>query len=619
MCGIIAVLRRRNDQDPPDGGDIIGAIDEALASLRGDAGLHDRLRSAAERLGSADAALRGVPGARALLSDADLASAVEARATAVDDLLRQIERDLDAGKADVAADAIEGVNAALVQAKDALWALWRDRLRTGIAVRDLAGPEAGPAAVAGYLSVQLALSALDRLEVRGRDSAGLHLLVENPAVDLDSPEVTAEIDRRSVPLFTMGAVRRVAGRLSFVYKAAAEIGELGDNTAALRSAIRDDDLLRRALSGDNSELTVLGHTRWASVGIISEANAHPLNSEEDAGEVGPYLVAALNGDVDNYAELRAEAGLRIPSDITTDAKVIPTLVSRRQQHGKPLTDAFRETVATFDGSVAIGASSADDPSTLHLALRGSGQALYVGLADDAFVVASEPYGVVEVTDTYLRMDGESATGRDGSSGQVVVLDRDGAGAVDGITRMAYDGTDLPVTTTDLTTAEITTRDIDRKGFPHFLLKEVSEAPQSMRKTLRGKVVERDGLLAVALPDQTVPAGLAERLAAGEIRRILAIGQGTAAVAGQALAAVFSDAFFGSGVVVEAIPATELSGFGLVDDMSDTLVVAISQSGTTTDTNRTVDLVRSRGAAIIGIVNRRNSDLVEKAHGVLYTS
>ncbi len=66
-------------------------------------------------------------------------------------------------------------------------------------------------------------------------------------------------------------------------------------------------------------------------------------------------------------------------------------------------------------------------------------------------------------------------------------------------------------------------------------------------------------------------------------------------------------------------ATELSGFALADDMSDTLVVAVSQSGTTTDTNRTVDLVRSRGALVISVVNRRNSDLVEKSDGVLYTS
>ena len=66
-------------------------------------------------------------------------------------------------------------------------------------------------------------------------------------------------------------------------------------------------------------------------------------------------------------------------------------------------------------------------------------------------------------------------------------------------------------------------------------------------------------------------------------------------------------------------ATELSGFGLRRDMSDTLAVAVSQSGTTTDTNRTVDLLRGRGAAVLAIVNRRSSDLTEKAEGVLYTS
>jgi fructoselysine-6-P-deglycase FrlB-like protein len=71
--------------------------------------------------------------------------------------------------------------------------------------------------------------------------------------------------------------------------------------------------------------------------------------------------------------------------------------------------------------------------------------------------------------------------------------------------------------------------------------------------------------------------------------------------------------------VDPITATELSGFHLRLDMSDTLIVAVSQSGTTTDTNRTVDLARGRGASVLAIVNRRNSDLTDKADGVMYTS
>ena len=62
-----------------------------------------------------------------------------------------------------------------------------------------------------------------------------------------------------------------------------------------------------------------------------------------------------------------------------------------------LGEAFRRTVAEFEGSVAIGAAAADHPDSSYLALRGSGQALYVGLADDCYIVASEPYGVVEET------------------------------------------------------------------------------------------------------------------------------------------------------------------------------------------------------------------------------
>ena len=253
-----------------------------------------------------------------------------------------------------------------------------------------------------------------------------------------------------------------------------------------------------------------------------------------------------------------------------------------------------------------------------LALRGSGQALYVGLAEDAYVVASEPYGVVEETSTYLRMDGETSPGAS-APGQIVVLDRAGAGTTEGIRRFAYDGTPLPVRDGDLTTATITTRDIDRGEFPHFLLKELSEAPQSFRKTLRGRIEEHNGTLAVALGPEALPDTIVERLRNRTIKRVLVIGQGTAAVAGQAIAAAIDGEVGAARLLVGALPATELSGFALDDDMADALVVAVSQSGTTTDTNRTVDLVRARGASVIGIVNRRNSDLVEKAHGVLYTS
>lgn len=624
MCGIVAVLRRPSDRTPPELAGLLDLLAAATADLERGLGAEPPavadLVTAAGHLGTVDAALRGGPGVRALIADvagcAAIAAAVRHQAAIVSEFDARWDRDPA-----VALAGTEALNHALALVKDRLWALRADRLRTADAVADLAGDTRTPAALDGFLSVQVALSAIDRLEVRGRDSAGIEIVVADHALDPTAVEL-AIVERGDV-LHRSRSVRAVPGAVCFVYKAAAEIGELGDNVAMLRAAITDDALLHEALANDDARVTVLGHTRWASVGIISEANAHPLDHAELDRFGAVYAAAALNGDVDNYAELVGLHRLAIAPEITTDAKVIPTLVARAIDGGDAPVDAFRDAVASFEGSVAIGAHTSAAPGQAFFALRGSGQGLYVGLAEDAFVVASEPYGLVEETHAYLRLDGETPANPDnpgGSRGQIVVLDAARAGSLAGITRLAYDGTDLPVDGDELTHAEITTRDIDRGEYPHYLLKEITESPTSFRTTLRGKLVERAGRLEVALGEDTIPAALRARLASGAIGRVVVIGQGTAAVAGQSLAAALAAAV-GPSHPLRVLPmlATELSGFGLAADMTDTLVVAISQSGTTTDTNTTVDLARARGAAVIAIVNRRNSDLVDRADGVLYTA
>ncbi|CAN5791731.1 glutamine--fructose-6-phosphate transaminase (isomerizing) [soil metagenome] len=631
MCGIIAIVRRRSDRTPPTAEELLGLLEPAVASLAGDHGadLARVLDTVAAQVEQADRLLRGTPGVHALVADRVLASTLATLLTTAAERLDAIEATLDAGAAPVDPRALEALNAALVRLKDATWAIRRDRLPTAAAVAELAGRQAGPATLDAFTSVQQSLSALDRLEVRGRDSAGLHVLVRHHGLDLDAPSVAGLLDGRADdPLFTSRAVRTHEGCLGFVYKAAAEIGELGDNTAALRTAITGDALLHRALADERAEAVVLGHTRWASVGIVSEANAHPLDSGEQDRAPGPYVIGVVNGDVDNFADLKSTEALSVPVEITTDSKVVPALVSRRLAEGAGADEAFRRTVSSLDGSVAIAAATADRPDHLLLALRGSGQALYVGIAEDAFIVASEPYGLIEETSRYVRLDGETPARADNptsSRGQIAVLDGARAGQLDGIGRFAYDGTPLPVDETEVHTAGITTRDIDRGDAPHFLLKEIGEAPGSLRKTLRGKVRSRDGLLVADVGTATLPDGLRADLRSGAVTRVLVIGQGTAAVAGQSLARALAAAVDGTGaggrplLDVEALPATEMSGFRMRADMSDTLVIAVSQSGTTTDTNRTVDLVRGRGARVVAIVNRRGSDLTDKADGVLYTS
>ena len=639
MCGIIAIVRGPTTLPVPEAGAVTGMVEAAAAALAravgaadgGVEGLAPTLSEAADRLHEANGLLCGAAGLRLLLESPATVEALKALVEAATVSVEAMEARLDADPSLDPAE-LEQLNESLVRVRDGLWAVGRDRLRAARAVSDflsaagLPATSASPAAVEAYLSVHQALSALDRLEVRGRDSAGLHLLVSGHGLDADHPAVAQALELRgSDESFGSGSVRLVDGVLSIVHKTAAEIGELGDNTAALRAAVAADGLLAAAVSSEKARTLVLGHTRWASVGIISEPNAHPLNSEL-LDESAPYVVGAINGDVDNYAALLDAAGARVPPTITTDSKTVPALMGRRMAQGTEPDEAFRRTVAECEGSVAVAVCTAATPDRLQLALRGSGQALYVGFADDAFVVASEPYGVVEETSRYLRMDGETvAAGANPSAGrgQIVELDASRAGSIDGVVRRSYDGTSLPVAPTEIITASITTRDIDRGDHRHYLLKEISEAPASFRKTLRGRITDTADGPGLSIGPETLPGEVRSGLRDGSVSKVLAIGQGTAAVAAESFAlclrTLLADAASGAALDVRALPATELSAFHLRADMSDTLVVAISQSGTTTDTNRTVDLVRARGGAVVAVVNRRNSDLTDRADGVLYTS
>ena len=677
MCGIVGILMRPHSGPALDASELVEGLVATSRSVESTAtraeridapGLAAALVRAAADLSDRNRQLRARPAVRALVRDAGLRTSVVEALRPCTESVPKLEAVLDAGGAARFGDAgLEAVNRALVSLADAEWAVRRDRLRTASEVAVLAPTEATDAGLDVLIGIQQALSSLDRLEIRGRDSAGLYVLLTRHGLDTRDPAVQAAIvERAGDPTFGHRAAHVAGGRLGLVWKCAQEIGELGDNVRFLRAALADDPLLAAALQGPDVRATILGHTRWASVGRVNEANAHPLNeaetpSEADAraagtGEAGaagqdqggnghagqsgasapPAVVAAINGDIDNHADLRVLEGLGIDGRITTDAKVMPVLMSRRLTRGDGPLDAFRDTIAEFDGSLAVGAictgdqenpdADGHDPHRLYLAIRGSGQGQYVGLADHAFVVASEPYGLVEETSTWLRMDGEATAGSEDSAaarGEVVVLDASRAADLSGISRFAMDGTPLPVGEEEIEQAEITTRDIDRGPFPHFLLKEISEAPQSVRKTLRGKLYENaTGRLRATLGPQSIPDAVARDLGRGAIARVVVTGQGTAAVAGQGIAAAIKGRLRERNLRalrVEAMPATELSGFHLVPDMADTLVVAISQSGTTTDTLTTVNLAQRRGASVIAIVNRRNSDLAGRANGVIYTS
>ena len=563
---------------------------------------------------------------------------------------------------------LERVTGFLIRLRDALWAMERDILLPLDEIRAMGRGNGDGPTREGFRKMRkigLLFSALDRLEVRGRDSAGIQIAFtlkdrsRLPAVldQLKEEGLYGGFERRLHPgdtvdgsiLLSDGTPRNMNPFLSFTYKKASVTGRLGENGAYLKERIRRDRVFQAFLDAPVESEMYLIHTRWASVGSITEDNCHPINNFTLPAGNGPthhesvYLPAreylhygmgnwtvdvALNGDIDNYRDLRAafenEARETISYKVTTDTKIIPLQVARYLERGHSLKTAFRLAVSDFEGSHAIALQSNLEPGTVYLALRGSGQSLYVGLCEDKYLFASEVYGLVESTPWFVKMDGEAerVPGDPSTRGQVFVL-REGGGGLSGIEALCYDGHPLSLEAKSVKKAEITTRDIDRKDYPHYLLKEILEAPLSVRKTLRGKyrIEGSDGSRRVVfnLGGDILSPRLRRALSEGSLRKIFIVGQGTAAVAGAAVADAFSIYLKGLNLRVESRRATDLSGFLLDETLEDTLVVAVTQSGTTTDTNRAVAMAREKGAHLMAIVNRRQSDITHMVEGVFYTS
>ena len=218
MCGIIAVVRRPSTRETPTAAAVIDLVaDQAVRLAPGTPDLSDALADVGRRLAEADALLRGVPGLRLMLADAGLGPALTHHC---DEILAAVVAEEERLERDggLATAEVERRNQSFIAIRDGVWAITRDRLRAAQVVADLSGGARTTGALEAFLSVHQALSAIDRLEVRGRDSAGLHVLVHDHALDLNDPVIAAEIERRSSdPNFGTGSVRLVDGVLSIVH------------------------------------------------------------------------------------------------------------------------------------------------------------------------------------------------------------------------------------------------------------------------------------------------------------------------------------------------------------------------------------------------------------------
>ena len=480
-------------------------------------------------------------------------------------------------------------------------------------------------------SIEQVLENLDRLEVRGRDSAGISiqcLISEHAVGDEQAPvqnlwpiHEIEDIENGVKRIVHSVKVNTESSAVTFIYKVANLVGRLGDNTAALRARIRRDSLLWDA-GRRLCQVNIISHTRWASNGIISLSNCHPTDGSLMGKEHETTLkdVAAqfvLNGDVDNYYNLRSnlveDRGYAVDAAVTTDAKILPLVFRLGTDPNESLEDRFGDVMRLCQGSLAVVMQHPLVPFSLFLGEKGSGQSIFIGRVRDGVILASEVYGLASLTRTSYGLVG---TERGGT--QVLV-------APDAHGGFVFRGRYLDDNGVFEPKAEpiyIHSRDIFRGRYDYYFEKEIHEAPLSVLKTIKGKYrkgigriefntegYESFGALVSRLRDPNLPT----------IRRIMVIGQGTASVAAMGVAHLVARSLAKSRVSVQWSKASEMSGFLSGEPLVDTLLIAISQSGTTTDTNRTVDVAASQGAWIHAIVNRRNSPLVEKSDSHFYTS
>jgi len=621
MCGIAAFLSNEAWASSPDLS-AFAAVEQALAANHGD---WPGVMAALETLAGSFPALGSFSVHAAIAADSEARATFAATAASLARLRRQAEADIAAnGRSDVVEQAKERLS-------DYLWQVETEVLGNLARVAALLPTplaEAGRARHFLAWAMETVLQSLDKLEVRGRDSAGIGIALDlagDAAVDSGLPaDLKADLTRRL--LAGEGADRQMLVQrtgsggwaLRATYKVANLVGHLGDNGAALRAAITADRLLW-AIAPRLKAVNIVSHTRWASNGIINVPNCHPVDGRTRGdGDNSDARAASfvLNGDVDNYPTLVATSvqsrKLSIDPAVSTDAKILPVVFALDTDAEASLDARFQGVMRRCHGSFAIVLQHLAHPRHLLVGQKGSGQALYLGQVPDGFVVASEVYGIAALCRAYRPMNSG------GELGVVVELDTGDGHRLSGHA-LAGGGAWNPGTES----IQIFARDIFRGESPTFIEKEVGEAPASVRKTLAGKYLRDDGghvrflingfgngdLLLRRLDARDQPA----------VKRIIVCGQGTAAIAAMGVAHLVRRAVAPAGITVEAGKASELFGFMADGRFDDAIVVAVSQSGTTTDTNRIVDLAKARGAWVHAIVNRRNSALVQKAHSFLYTS
>ena len=383
-----------------------------------------------------------------------------------------------------------------------------------------------------YSAQDVVLEGLRRLEYRGYDSAGI-AVIDNGTLDF----------------------RKKAGK----------VAALDEEIAA--------DPLPKALLG-------IGHTRWATHGAPTDANAHPHLSD------GGKLAVVHNGIIENYAELKADLetqGCTFASE--TDTEVAAHLLNKHLQETDDLTKAMQRTCAQLEGAFTLLAVHTDYPDRIVAARRNS--PLVVGLGENENFLGSDVSGFIDYTKSAVELGND----------QIVTI------TADSYEITSFDGTPAegkPFTVEwDIAAAE-------KGGYNFFMQKEIHDQPAAVRDTLMGRLDENGKL---SLDELHIDESILR-----SVDKIIVIACGTAAYAG--LVARYAIEHW-CRIPTEVELAHE---FRYRDPIVNekTLVVALSQSGETMDTLMAVNHAKEQGAKVIAICNTNGSSIPRQADANIYT-
>jgi glucosamine--fructose-6-phosphate aminotransferase (isomerizing) len=370
-------------------------------------------------------------------------------------------------------------------------------------------------------------------------------------------------------------------RLEYRGYDSAGVSVLADDVVGSVHAVGNLQKLRDAVAQSNGHLhgtTGVGHTRWATHGRVTEANAHPHSDTSNRVHI------VLNGIVENWTDLRERleaVGAEFSSD--TDAEVVAHLIA--QHLNGDLTEAVRQAYNELKGHYAFVAMSADHPGVLVGARKEC--PLVVGLGEgESFIASAIPAFLAETRNVQLVKDGE-----------IVEVTSEGSRFIEPVNGQPIER--------EVEEIEWDDEAAEKGGYETFMLKEIHEQADAVAETLADRLhPEGIDLGEIGISDEFLRS----------VRRIVIVACGTSYHAG--LVGRYSIETW-SRVPVEMDVASEFRYRNPLISEHD-LVIGITQSGETADTLAAMRLARERGAKVLAITNIMGSQATRDADGVLFT-